>query len=244
MSESTARSGTRLNIFRPAAQATYDRIFGVVYVGLMANVQFALATAPLLGALAVVRDPLASWPFFAVLSCLCAPALAGVFGCFTALDEDGSPVVLRPFWAAYRRAAGRVLAVWALGAGLVGVLVADAVALARTAWGPALVPLFLTLAVLVSATVISVITVLAAPRAAGDTRLRRLLWPCLVLTTRRWFLAVANVALLGLAATVVLLQPLVGLLVACAPLLYVVWANTRYAVSPLHDADQPEDSHV
>lgn len=232
MSRPTARPGTR-GMFRPAAQATYDRVFGVVYVGLVANVQFALAIAPLLAALAVVRDPLASWPFFAVLSCLCAPALAGVFGCFAALDEDGSPVVLRPFWGAYRRAGGRAVAVWVLGTGLAGVLVADAVVLARTAWGPALVPLFATSAVLVGAAVIAVVTVLAARPAGAAPRLRGLLWPCLAVVARRWYLAVANVALLGLATAVVLLQPVVGLLVALAPLLYVVWANTRYAVAPL-----------
>jgi hypothetical protein len=218
-------------LLRPVAQQTYDRIFGVVYVGLMANLLLALCVAPLLAALAIASDPLASWPFFAVLSVLCAPALAGMFACFTALGE-GRTEVLRPFWSAYRRTAGRALAVWALGAGAVSILAVDTVAVTGTVWGPLLTPFFATLAVLTAATVLAVITALAAPPPGRDPRLRELLWPCLCLVARRWYLAVANVALLGVAATAVLLQPVAGLLVACAPLLYVAWANTRYLLAP------------
>ena len=67
------------SLLRPAGQATYEKAFGTVYVALMTNLLLAAACAPLLLALAIVRDPLASWPFFAALSSLCAPALAGAF---------------------------------------------------------------------------------------------------------------------------------------------------------------------
>ncbi|MGM1057653.1 hypothetical protein [Saccharothrix sp. Mg75] len=207
-------------LLRPASQQTYERVFGLVHAALVANVLLALACSPLLLALAVVRDPVASWPFFAVLSGCCAPALAGVFGCFAALD-DGA--VWRPFAAAYRRAAGRALAAWYGGAALLVVLGVDAVVVSRTAWGPAVVPLFATAAVLVVGTVVAVLVA----ASTGTARLRDLLWPCLVLVARRWYLAAVNAAVLGLAALAVLLQPVAGLLVACAPLLYVVFANTR-----------------
>ncbi|MBB5805680.1 hypothetical protein F4560_005448 [Saccharothrix ecbatanensis] len=212
-----------VRLLRPAAQETYDKVFGMVYVGLMANVLLAVGCSPLLLALAVVRDPLASWPFFVVLSGFCAPALAGVFGCFAALG-DGPPTVWRPFVTAYRRAAGRAVAVWFGGAAVVAVLGFDAVVVARTSWGPALVPFFVTASVLVVATVIAVVLVLATSDTA---RVRALLWPCLWLVARRWYLGLANVVVLGLAVAIVLAQPLVGLLVACAPLLYVVYGNTR-----------------
>ncbi|MEV1204744.1 hypothetical protein, partial [Microbispora rosea] len=97
-------------LLRPARQETYERLFSTVYVGLMTNVLLAVACAPLLAALAIVRDPLASWPFFAVLSLPCGPALAGAFGCFAGLTE-GSTDVLRAFWCAYRRAAWPALLV-------------------------------------------------------------------------------------------------------------------------------------
>jgi hypothetical protein len=210
-------------LLRPASQETYEKVFGMVYVGLMANVLLAVGCSPLLLALAVVRDPLASWPFFVVLSGFCAPALAGVFGCFAALG-DGQPTVWRPFVTAYRRAAGRAVAVWFGGAAVMAVLGLDAVVVARTSWGPALLPFFVTASVLVVATVIAVVLVLATSDTA---RVRALLWPCLCLVARRWYLGLANVVVLGLAVAIVLAQPLVGLLVACAPLLYVVYGNTR-----------------
>ncbi|WP_156077087.1 hypothetical protein [Saccharothrix sp. NRRL B-16314] len=219
-----------VRLLRPASQETYDKVFGMVYVGLMANVLLAVGCSPLLLALAVVRDPLASWPFFVVLSGFCAPALAGVFGCFAALG-DGPPTVWRPFVTAYRRAAGRAVAVWFGGAAVVAVLAFDAVAVARTSWGPALVPFFVTASVLVVATVIAVVLVLAT--GSNPVRVRALLWPCLCLVARRWYLGLANVVVLGLAVAIVLAQPLVGLLVACAPLLYVVFGNSRAITAPL-----------
>ncbi len=223
-------SGVAVRLLRPASQETYDKVFGMVYVGLMANVLLAVGCSPLLLALAVVRDPLASWPFFVVLSGFCAPALAGVFGCFAALG-DGPPTVWRPFVTAYRRAAGRAVAVWFGGAAVVAVLAFDAVAVARTSWGPALVPFFVTASVLVVATVIAVVLVLAT--GSNPVRVRALLWPCLCLVARRWYLGLANVVVLGLAVAIVLAQPLVGLLVACAPLLYVVFGNSRAITAPL-----------
>ncbi|WP_158848693.1 hypothetical protein [Saccharothrix deserti] len=220
-------------LLRPASQETYEKVFGMVYVGLMANVLLAVSCAPLLLALAVVRDPLASWPFFVVLSGFCAPALAGVFGCFAALGSGAASEVWRPFRDAYRRAFGRALAVWFGGAAVLVVLGFDAVIVARTAWGPALAPFFVTAAVLVVSTVVAVIVVLAT--AETPVRLRDVVWPCLCLVARRWYLAAANAVVLGLAVAVVSVQPVVGLFVACAPLLYVVFGNTRATVAPLSE---------
>ncbi|MBY8850830.1 hypothetical protein [Saccharothrix longispora] len=207
-------------LLRPATQRTYEKVFGLAYVALGANALLTAGCAPLLLALAVVRDPVASWPFFVVLSGCCAPALAGVFGCFAALDGG---LVWRPFTDAYRRAAGRALVAWYGGAALLVVLVVDVVVVSRTAWGPAVVPLFATAAVLVVGTVVAVLVA----ASTGTDRLRDLVWPCLCLVARRWYLALANAVVLGLAAAAVLLQPVAGLLVACAPLLYAVYANTR-----------------
>lgn len=223
-----------MRLLRPVGQETYEKVFGMVYVGLMANVLLAVSCAPLLLALAVVRDPLASWPFFVVLSGCCAPALAGVFGCFAALG-DGSAEVWRPFRTAYRRAAGRALAAWFGGAAVLVVLGFDAVVVVRTAWGPALLPFFVTAAVLVVTTVVAVILLLATTPEGPAARMRTLAWSCLCLVARRWYLALANAVVLALAVAVVLVQPVTGLLVACAPLLYVVFGNTRAIVAPLSE---------
>ncbi|MBT2229456.1 hypothetical protein [Nonomuraea sp. NEAU-A123] len=217
------------SLFRPAEQATYEKVFGTVYVGLMTNVLLAITCAPLLAALAVVRDPLASWPFFLALSSLCAPALAGAFNCFAALG-DGSITVFRTFWDGYRRGV-RALALWAAGAVAVSVLALDAVVVARTAWGPALAPFFATAAALVVAVVVASLVLLAEPRRERP-RLRDLVRPSLYLVARRWYLVAVSLAVLVLAVAVILVKPVIGVLVLCSPLLYVAWATIRFIVAP------------
>lgn len=215
-------------LLRPARQETYEKIFNAVYVGLMTNLLVALSCAPLLAALALVRDPLLSWPFFALLSAVCAPALTGAFRCFALLGE-GSTAVLAAFWGGYRRAGKRALLAWLAGAAAVSVLAVDVLVVASTAWGPALVPFFATGAALVVAVTVAVLVVVAeTPR-----RVRELVRPCLYLVARRWYLTAPTLAVLALAVAVVLLKPVIGLLLALAPLLYVVWATMRYVVLPL-----------
>ncbi|MFG3441331.1 hypothetical protein ACGF0J_29150 [Nonomuraea sp. NPDC047897] len=218
-------------LLRPAGQATYERVFGTVYVGLMTNVLLAVACSPLLAALALVRDPSASWPFFALLSALCAPALGGAFRCFAALGE-GSAAVLRPFLDGYRDTARRALAVWAAGGVAVAVLAVDGVVVARTAWGPALAPFFVTAGALVLAVAFGLLVLVAEP-AGERARPLALVRPCLYLVARRWWLAAAVVGMLALAVTVVLVKPVAGVLLACSPLLYLAWATTRSVLAPL-----------
>ncbi|TDD14110.1 ferredoxin-NADPH reductase [Nonomuraea diastatica] len=224
-------SGVR-RLLRPAAQTTYEKVFGTVYVGLMTNVLLALACSPFLAALAIVRDPLASWPFFSALSALCAPALTGAFACFAALGETGPIVVLRPFLDGYRRGGLRAVLVWAAGAAAVGMLALDAVVVSRTGWGPALVPFFATAAVLVACVALAVLVLLAEARRE-PVRVRDLVRPGIYLVARRWYLAALNVAVLGLAVAVVLAKPVIGVLLLGAPLLYLVWATTRFVVAPV-----------
>ena len=49
---------------------------------------------------------------------------------------------------------------------------------------------------------------------------------------RRWYLSALNVLVLA----VLLVKPGIGVLIACAPLLYVVWSNARYALTPQEDS--------
>ncbi len=264
-------------LLRPVRQETYEKVFDTVYVGLVTNVLVAIACAPLLVALAVVRDPVTSWPFLVVVSVVCAPALTGAFACFAALGA-GSTAVFRAFWGTYRRTAGRALLVWAAGAAAVTVLAVDALVVARTAWGPALVPFFVVAAALVAAVALALLVLLAepagpagpdddlgdaGPRSPGlhdtgprgtasrgtgprdavvrDTGLRdpslrdlvRLVRPSLYLTARRCHLAALSLGVLALAVTVVLVKPLIGVLLAAAPMLYVAWATTRYVLAPI-----------
>lgn len=215
-------------LLRPARQETYEKVFGMVYVGLTTNLLLAISCAPLLVALALVRNPLASWPFFAVLSAVCAPALAGAFRCFALLDE-GSTAVFTAFWNGYRRAAVRALVTWLTGAAVVSVLVVDIMVVGRTSWGPALLPFFVTAGALVVATTVTVLVVVAE----SSRPVRGLVLPCLYLVARRWYLTLPTLMVLALAVGMVLLEPVFGVLLGMAPLLYAAWATSRFVVLPL-----------
>ena len=85
-----------------------------------------------------------------------------------------------------------------------------------------LLPMFVVLAVLVVA-VLPYALVGAPLRAAAYVALRR------------WYLSALNVLVLAVLVTVLLVKPGIGVLIACAPLLYVVWSNARYALTPQED---------
>jgi len=70
------------------------------------------------------------------------------------------------------------------------------------------------------------------PRA----RVRDLLRAALYLAARRWYLTVVSLLVLGLLCTLIAARPALGLGLAAAPLLYVVWANSRYALLPVLEA--------
>ncbi|MGS2648882.1 hypothetical protein [Streptosporangium sp. LJ11] len=219
---------TMRGLLRPARQETYEKVFGMVYVGLMTNLLLAISCAPLLVALALVRDPSASWPFFAALSAVCAPALAGAFRCFALLGE-GSTAVFAAFWNGYRRAAVRALVTWLTGAAVVSVLVVDVMVVGGTSWGPALLPFFVTAGALVVATTVTVLVVVAE----SSRPVRGLVLPCLYLVARRWYLTLPTLTVLALAVGMVLLEPVFGVLLGTAPLLYAAWATSRFVVLPL-----------
>ena len=95
------------------------------------------------------------------------------------------------------------------------------------------VPVLVTLAVLVVSTAtLALVGVVERPRA----RVRDLLRAGLYLAVRRWYLTAVSLFVLGLLVALVAARPAVGLGLAAAPLLYVVWANSRYALSPALDA--------
>ncbi|MFI7613785.1 hypothetical protein ACIBP6_21405 [Nonomuraea terrae] len=109
------------------------------------------------------------------------------------------------------------------------VLVLDVAVLWPTVWGPALVPFFCAAAGLVMAVAFALLTL----AAETSVRLRALVRPCPYPVARRWYLAVADVVVLGLAVAAVLTRPVLGVLVPCSPPLYAAWATTRYVVAPL-----------
>jgi uncharacterized membrane protein YesL len=208
---------------------TFGGIFGFIYTFLAGNVMMALANAPLVVCLALVADPVAAWPFFLALSVTVPPSLAGLFASFQALNDDGAaakPVAsfLRGYRRGFRRAAP-------LGLAAVALLLFLGVDLAIVQSMPAaaiLVPMIVVAAAItVSVAAMAVAGVVILP----DAGLKNLLKASLYLAVQRWYLSLAMLVLLGIIASAALLQPVLGVALAPAPLLFVVWSNAAFAFS-------------
>jgi uncharacterized membrane protein YesL len=187
----------------------------------------ALANAPLVLCLALVADPIAAWPFFLALSVTVPPSLAGLFAAFKALNDDGTSVkpvaaFLRGYRRSFRGAAP-------LGLAAVAVLLflgVDLVIVQALPAGAVLVPLIVVaVAVTVSVAVMAIAGVVLLPEAG----LKGLLKAALYLSVQRWYLSLAMLVLLGIVASAALLQPVLGVALAPAPLLFVAWSNAAYA---------------
>lgn len=240
MSAATAGTGrqARRRWVSPSFE-TFGSVFGFVYTFLAVNLLLAVANAPLLLVLASSADPLSAWPFLLLLSITLSPSLAGAFAAFAALKvEDGltaKPVAA--FLKGYRRHLLRALAVGTAAGGAVAFLVVDLLLLASMPGGAVLVPL----AVLSTAgTVLMAVTVLAGmvllPAARGGSLFKAGLYLC----SRWWYLSLAALAVLSIIALAVLTQPVLGVALVPAPLLFIVWSNTAYAYSSALGASPDE----
>lgn len=215
---------------RLLARVPYDTIFTMVYASLKINLCLLAACLPLLLALALTGQPLQAWPFFTALSAICAPAVAAAFGAFHAFSE-GDHRIGRAYWTSYKESFGRSLAVGATAAALVIVLAVDFQLALGSPFGAVTPMLALLIAMVVT------VTTTALTTGAG-VRPKALLG-CAYLSLRKWYLSLANLAVLGVLGAAVVGKPMIGLLLLPAPALYVVWANTRYitaahALAPQH----------
>lgn len=214
---------------------TFGSIFGFIYTFLAGNVLLALANAPLVLCLALVADPVAAWPFFLTLSVTVPPSLAGLFASFQALNDDGAAVkpvasFLRGYFGGFRRAAP-------LGLAAVAVLLFLGVELSITLSMPAAAVLVPIIVVAAAVTVAVTVTASAGVVLFPETGLKALLKAALYLCVQRWYLSLAALVLLGIIASAALLQPVLGVALAPAPLLFVVWSNSAYAFhGALHPA--------
>ncbi len=224
----TKRRGLAGRIPSPGFEA-FGSIFGFIYTFLAGNVLMALANAPLVLSLALVADPAAAWPFFLALSVTVAPSLAGIFAAFKALNDDGGAVKpVAAFLRGYKRSFGKAAL---LGVGAVALLMFLGVDLAvvqnQAIPGAAvLVPLIVVAAaVTVGLTVTAIAGVVLLPEA----KLKNLLKASLYLVVQRWYLSAAMLILLGIIVSAAVMQPVLGVALAPAPLLFVIWSNAQYA---------------
>ncbi|BCB83254.1 ferredoxin-NADPH reductase [Phytohabitans suffuscus] len=205
---------------------TIAAIFDAVHVALVSNMLLALGCTPLV-LLAFTTDPARAWPLYALAAPLCAPGLCGVFAVMSAYSAGETGGVPRRFgrtWAATARPA--MLWAAATTAALV-VLAVDAAAAWGHRVGALALPILAMLALLTAATgLLGLVTIAERPTA----RLRDVARACAYLAVRRWYLTGASLLVLALLAQLFVARPALALGLAAAPLLYVVWANSRFSL--------------
>lgn len=216
---------------------TFDTVLGAVYVGVVTNLMLVIACLPVVVGI-VTTDPARSWPLLAVLAPLCAPALSAAFTVFSRFSSsERSTDAVRTFWQAWRATSLRSLTVGALTTVVVVVLAVDVRAVWTQRVGAVAIPVFVVLIVLTVVTALHALVALAErPRA----RVRDALRASLYLAMRRWYLTAVSLFTLGLLLAFVAAKPAVAFGLAAAPLLYVVWANSRFTLRP---ALEPPDPH-
>ena len=206
----------------------FTAITGMIYAALLSNLLLVTGCAPLVVGL-LVTDPARSWPLLSLVAPLCGPALVGVFAVVTGFGRGG---VVRTFGSAWRAAFRRATVLCVLATLALVVLGVDiAWAWGRTV-GAVAIPVLVTLMVLVVATTILTLVVLAE---RPTVRLRDALRASLYLGVRRWYLTGVSLVALVLLVQVVALKPALGLGLVATPLLYLVWAGSRYSLRPVLD---------
>jgi hypothetical protein len=205
---------------------TIAAVFDGVYVALVTNMLMVLGCLPLV-VLLFTTETARAWPLYALIAPLCAPGLCGVFAVMSAYSAGDTGGVLRTFARAWRATARRAT-IWAAAAvAALVVLGVDAYAVWGHRVGALALPVLAMLTVLTVATaLLGLVTIAERPAA----RLRDVAGPCLFLAVRRWYLTTASLLVLALLAQLVAVRPALALGLAAAPLLYVVWANSRFSL--------------
>lgn len=205
---------------------TLGTVFDMVYVALMTNLLLVVSCLPLVAGL-VATDPARSWPLLALTAPLCAPGVCAAFAVLSAFSGKGDNAVARTFAAAWRASLRRATELGAAATASLVILGVDA----RAAWGhpvgAAAIPMLATAMVLIAATSLLTLVVIAE---RPKVRLRDALRACLYLALRRWYLTAFSLAVLALFETLVASRPAIAFGLAAAPLLYVVWANSRFTL--------------
>ena len=210
---------------------TFGSIFGFIYTFLAGNALLAVANAPLVLSLSLVADPAAAWPFFLALSVTIAPSLAGIFAAFKALNDDGGAVKpVAAFLRGYKRSFAKAAL---LGVGAVAMLLFLGLDLAVIQNNAAALPgaaLLVPLIVVAAAVTVTLsVTAIAGVVLLPEAKLKGILKASLYLAVQRWYLSLAMLILLGIIVSAAVLQPVLGIALAPAPLLFVIWSNASYA---------------
>lgn len=198
-------------------------ISGLLYIMLMTNLMIAVTCAPV-WLLLVFVDLSKSWLWVALSSILLSPALAGAYTVFKGYSLDASVTAIRTFfrawWSTWRRL------------GLVGlfflafflVISMDFYVLTQWGYGTFALPLTVVLLALGLITaMVSWVGLLDRP----DLSRRAVLKASLYLAVRKPGWSIISLLVLAAVASIIWVQPAVGLGILIGPALYIVWGNSR-----------------
>lgn len=201
----------------------YGRIFEGVYVALVTNLMLAIACSPLL-AVVLTTDTRRTWPLLVLLAPLGGPALVAAFTVLRSYPDDAVVV----FWRAWRASARRALTATAAATALLLVLGVDAAWARGTAGGAVALPVIVVAMTLIVITTLLVLVTLAE---RPGVRLRDAARAGVYLAVRRWYLSLFSLLVLVLFEALLSARPALAIGVAASPLLYVVWANSRFTLT-------------
>ncbi|SDT28750.1 hypothetical protein [Actinoplanes derwentensis] len=198
------------------------RIFQGVYTALMTNLLLAIACAPLV-LIVLTTDPSRTWPLLVLFAPLAGPALVAAFTVLSLLEVGA-------FWKAWRASARPALTTGAMATVALLVLGVDA----AWAWdrpiGAVLLPVIVVAMTLIAVTTILVLVALAEK---PGIRLRDAVRVSLFLGVRRWYLSLFSLFVLALFEALLAAKPALALGIAASPLIYIVWANSKFTLNPL-----------
>jgi uncharacterized membrane protein YesL len=203
----------------------FGRIFEAAYVALLTNLLLAIACAPLV-LVVLTTDPGRTWPLLVLFAPLGGPALVAVFAVLRAGFSSGD--VVGVFWNAWRGSARRALTAGALATVALLVLGVDAAWLAGRTAGAVLLPV---IAVVMTLIVITTVLTLVALAERPGARLRDIARTGVYLGLRRWYLSLFSLVVLVLFEVLLAARPAIAIGVAASPLLYIVWANSRFTLT-------------
>ena len=204
-------------------------LFDTAYLALATNLLLTAACSPLVLVL-LTTDPGRSWPLLALLAPLAGPALCGAFAVLSAYTIDRETAVARTFVRVWRASARPASTLTAGASALLVVLGVDC----RAAWGrpvgALVIPLLVVaMTLVVAATMLALVVLSERPGA----RVRDAGRVSVYLAVRHWYLTLPSLAVLAVFEALLATRPAVALGLAAAPLLYVVWAGSRFSLNPV-----------
>lgn len=212
---------------------TWASIIHMIFLALSVNILVLIGCLPFV-VLLVTTNPAYSWPMLAVVAPLCAPAFAAAFTVFRQHGE-GETRVWRGFGQAWKALARKALVIGVATTLVVTVLLVDIRMLSDTSFSVALVPALIVLTLMTLATAMVALVALAEVPSAS---LRDVFRSALILAVRRWYLVVVTLIVIAVQAVLFTALPAIALGLAAAPVLYVVWANSRYILRPALQLDE------